>query len=48
VTAREHKLLKIVMAPTLKGVIPLPTFSEWCAACDELFPPKPVSAPAIS
>jgi hypothetical protein len=39
-TARERKLLRVVMAPTLKDVIPLPTFKEWCAACDELLPPK--------
>lgn len=36
-TAREHKLMKIVMAPTMKGLLPLPTFAEWCAAFDELF-----------
>jgi hypothetical protein len=37
-TQRERKLLKIVMAPTMKGLLPLPTFEEWCAAFDELFP----------
>jgi hypothetical protein len=38
-TARERKLLRMVMAPWMKiGV--LPTFSEWCAAVDELYPAK--------
>jgi hypothetical protein len=37
-TAREKKLFKIVMAPMLKGVLPLPTFAEWCVAMDELYP----------
>lgn len=37
-TTREKQLLKVVMAPMLKGVMPLPTFDEWCAAMDELYP----------
>lgn len=37
-TTRERKLIKIVVAPMLKGVLPLPTFKEWCAAFDELYP----------
>lgn len=36
-TKRQRQLLRIVMAPMMKGVLPLPTFDEWCAACDELY-----------
>jgi hypothetical protein len=36
-TKRERRLMKIVMGPML-GTLPLPTFDEWCAAVDELFP----------
>ena len=36
-TERERKLMKIVMAPAMRGLLPLPTFDEWCAAFDELF-----------
>lgn len=39
-TDRERKLLKIVMAPMARGLLPLPTFAEWCAAFDELYPAK--------
>ena len=35
-TTRERKLLKIVVAPMLKGVLPLPAFKEWPnEACNE-------------
>lgn len=39
-TQRERKLIKIMVAPMLKGIFPLPTFAEWVAAFDELYPPR--------
>lgn len=37
-TKRERVLMKIVMAPMARGLLPIPTFEEWCTAFDELFP----------
>lgn len=42
-TKEQRRLLKVVIAPMLHGAMPLPTFEEWCATCDALMPPEPVT-----